>query len=152
MKSKTCLILLVAFSWTMAVAVVRGEAAEPMLSHSVYFKLHDRSQESKQKLVEACRKYLSGHPGTVWFATGMRAEEFDREVNDRDYDVALYLVFQNREAHDRYQVAPRHEQFIEEQRENWASVRVFDSWIQPDAVEGGTIRTGVGQGATSSSD
>jgi outer membrane protein assembly factor BamB len=152
MKSKSCLILVAAFALTVAAAVVRGEAAEPLLSHSVYFKLNDRSQESKQKLVEACRKYLTGHPGTVWFATGMRAEEFDREVNDRDYDVALYLVFQNQEAHDRYQVAPRHDQFIEEQRENWASVRVFDSWIQPDAVEGGTKETGVGPSATSSMD
>jgi hypothetical protein len=138
MKFKLCLILVGALVWSAAVSVVHAQAVEPMLSHSVYFKLKDRSDESKQKLVEACRKYLTGHPGTVWFATGVRAEEFDREVNDRDYDVALYLVFANKAAHDKYQDAPRHDQFIEEQRHNWASVRVFDSWIEPDATQSET--------------
>jgi hypothetical protein len=150
MKSMLFQILVGMLALTTVVSKVSSEPVEPMLSHSVYFKLKDPSDESKQNLVKACRQYLSGHPGTVWFATGTRAEEFDRGVNDRDYDVALYLVFVNRAAHDRYQVAPRHDQFIEEQRHNWASVRVFDSWIQADAVEIGTKpEVGAGVGAAS---
>jgi outer membrane protein assembly factor BamB len=139
MKSKFYPMLLGVLVLTTGVSIARSEPAEPLLSHSVYFKLNEPSEAAKRDLVEACRKYLSGHPGTVWFATGVRAEAFDREVNDRDYDVALYLVFANEAAHDRYQDAPRHDQFIEEQSHNWASVRVFDSWIQPDAVEAGAI-------------
>jgi hypothetical protein len=101
-----------------------------MLAHMVYFKLNDRSSEMKARLVEACHLYLSGHPGTVFFACGTLCEELDREVNDRDFDVALHVVFRTKEDHDAYQVAPRHNQFIEENRANWAKVRVFDSVVQ----------------------
>jgi len=51
-------------------------------------------------------------------------------VNDRDWDVALHLYFKNRASHDRYQEAPRHKQFTDEQRGNWKRVRVFDSWVE----------------------
>jgi hypothetical protein len=37
------------------------------------------------------------------------------------------VVFESRAAHDAYQVAPRHVQFIEENKANWAKVRVFDA-------------------------
>ena len=46
-------------------------------------------------------------------------------------DVALHVVFDSRDAHDAYQTAPRHLQFIEENRADWAKVRVFDSYIHP---------------------
>ena len=41
-----------------------------MLGHMVYFTLHDHSTEAIQVLVDACREYLSGHPGTVFFSAG----------------------------------------------------------------------------------
>jgi hypothetical protein len=105
-------------------------AAERMLAHNVYFSLIDRSPAAKARLVEACRKYLSGHPGTVFFAAGTLAEELDRPVNDRDFDVALHLIFQSQKHHDDYQVAPRHEQFVEENKATWKKVRVFDSLVE----------------------
>lgn len=98
-----------------------------LLVHNVYFTLKDRSEAARQKLLAACRTYLTGHPGTVFFACGTLAEELQRDVNDRDFDVALHLIFQDQAAHDAYQAAPRHEQFIAENRANWAKVRVFDS-------------------------
>ena len=48
-------------------------------------------------------------------------------MNDREFDVVLNVVFQNRQAHDAYQVALRHNQFLAEEKANWAKVRVFDS-------------------------
>jgi outer membrane protein assembly factor BamB len=130
MRKIVCWLVTVTVMMTTGVAVYAGEPAGPHLSHSVYFKLKNPTNEARRSLVDACHKYLSGHPGTVWFAAGTVAEEFDRPVNVRDYDVALYIVFADREAHDRYQSAPRHERFIEEQRDNWAAVRVFDSWVR----------------------
>jgi hypothetical protein len=50
-------------------------------------------------------------------------------VNDQDFDVALHLVFRDKAAHDAYQVAPKHQQFIEESQDNWKQVRVFDSYV-----------------------
>jgi len=98
-----------------------------MIGHMVYFTLKDSTPANRTKLVEACKKYLTGHAGTIYFATDVLAEEFTREVNDRQWDVALHLVFQDKAAHDKYQDHPRHEVFINENKETWKTVRVFDS-------------------------
>jgi hypothetical protein len=105
-------------------------AANTMLAHNVYFSLKDNSPAAKKKLVDACKKYLSKHPGTVFFAAGVLAEVLKREVNDRDFDVGLHIVFDSQASHDKYQDAPLHKQFIEENKENWKKVRVFDSVVE----------------------
>lgn len=101
----------------------------PMIGHMVFFTLRDNAPAKVQALVAACEQHLTGHPGEVFFAAGVRAKEFDREVNDKDWDVALHLVFRTKADHDRYQEAPRHQRFIDENRANWKTVRVFDSEI-----------------------
>lgn len=98
-----------------------------MLGHMVYFTLKDRSPAAVQKLVADCHKYLTDHPGTAFFAAGTLVPDLTRPVNQTDFDVALQVVFESRAAHDAYQVAPRHLQFIEENKPNWAQVRVFDA-------------------------
>ena len=105
------------------------EPAAPRLAHMVYFTLKDDSPASRAKLVAACEKYLSGHEGTVHFSTGTLADDMKRDVNDRDFDVALNLVFKSKAAHDTYQSHPRHLSFIEENQSDWAKVRVFDSYL-----------------------
>ena len=77
----------------------------------------------------ACKELLTGHPGTLFFACGMLAHELDREVNVRDFDVALHLVFESQAAHDAYQDAPRHHRFVAAHKPTWAKVRVFDSVV-----------------------
>jgi len=101
-----------------------------MLAHMVYFTLKDRSPAAVQKMVEACQTYLPGHPGILFFAAGTVVPDLTRPVNQTDFDVALQMVFDSREAHDAYQQAPRHLQFIAENKETWAQVRVFDSWAK----------------------
>ncbi len=101
--------------------------AEPMLAHVVYFTLKDQSPAGKQKQLDACKKYLTDHPGVIYFGVGTRNGELSREVNDKDFDVGLHVVFMNRAAHDHYQASPRHVQFIEESKPGWAKVRVFDA-------------------------
>lgn len=100
-----------------------------MLAHTVFFTLKDHSPQACRRMVEACRKYLNGHPGTVHFSAGARAEQYQRDVNDRDFHVALHLVFESAAAHDAYQTAERHQAFIAENKENWSQVRVFDSHV-----------------------
>jgi hypothetical protein len=101
-----------------------------MLAHNVYFTLKDNSAAAKEKMVAACKKYLSQHPGTVFFAAGVLAEDLKRDVNIRDFDVALHVIFDSKEAHDRYQEAALHKQFIAENKENWEKVSVFDSVVR----------------------
>ncbi len=99
------------------------------LAHNVFFSLHDRSATARHRLLDACHKYLAPHPGIVFFACGVLADELRREVNDRDFDVALHIVFTDQAAHDRYQETPDHLQFIAENKANWKKVRVFDSSV-----------------------
>jgi hypothetical protein len=96
----------------------------------VFFTLVDPSGDARARLVAACRKYLTDHDGSVFFSVGTRADAFARPVNVRDWDVALHIHFRDQDSHDRYQEAPRHQQFIEEQQGNWKTVRVFDSWVE----------------------
>ena len=66
----------------------------------------------------------------MFFSAGVIAEDFKRDVNDRDWDVALHLVFADKAAHDKYQNDQRHIQFINENKAGWAKVRVFDSYVE----------------------
>ena len=100
--------------------------ADSKFSHMVYFTLKDSSTEACEQLVAACKKWLTEHPGTEYFAVGTLANT-TRDVNDREYHVTLNLIFKDRASHDAYQVAERHDQFIAENKENWAKVRVFDA-------------------------
>ena len=101
-----------------------------MLAHDVFFSLKDNSSQAKETLIAACKKCLTDHPGTVWFAVGPLAEEMKRDVNDRDFDVALHLVFKDKAAHDQYSQSERHQTFIKETKDNWKRVRVFDSYVE----------------------
>jgi hypothetical protein len=101
--------------------------ASGMLAHIVYFTLKDNSAAAVQKQVEACKKYLTDHPGTLFFAVGTRTADLNREVNDKEFDVGLHVIFKSRADHDVYQTAPRHLKFIEECKPNWAKARVFDA-------------------------
>jgi len=101
-----------------------------MIAHTVFFTLHDRSEAARVKLVKACRLYLTGHPGLVFFACGTIEPAYNRPVNDLEFDVSLHMIFADRPAHDAYQVAPRHQQFIDENKADWARVRVFDSEVE----------------------
>jgi hypothetical protein len=102
----------------------------PVFAHDVYFTLHDPSPAAREELVAACRRYLSGHDGTVSFAAGLRAQEMQREVNDTGFDVSLHVSFEDKAAHDAYQEHARHKEFITAMSSNWRTVRVFDSWIE----------------------
>ncbi len=99
----------------------------PQLSHMVYFTLQDDSDAKKLELINACKKYLVNHPGVVYFSVGSLNKELARPVNDRGYHVTINVVFDSIDSHNLYQVAPRHLEFIAEQKANWKQVRIFDS-------------------------
>jgi len=110
--------------------LVISRRKSPHLVHDVYFTLNDDSEAGRAKLVDDCYKYLSNHPGVVFFAAGELVESHKREVNVRDWDVGLHIVFKTKDHHDRYQEAADHHKFIELNQDNWSSVRVFDSFIK----------------------
>ena len=120
----TAMLLASTFLSGLAMA---DDATEPMLTHAVYFDLKQDDAASVQALIDGCYEYLAPHDGIVYFSAGARHVDYQRDVNDLGFDVALTIVFENTAAQDAYQVTEPHLQFIEEFNENWASVRVFDS-------------------------
>lgn len=105
----------------------RNDTSGARLVHNVFFTLRDDTDEARGALVEACYSSLSELPGISYFSAGVRDEGIDGSANDRDFDVSLTVVFEDRAAHDRYLVDPAHVAFVEAQRSNWQVVRVFDS-------------------------
>jgi hypothetical protein len=106
------------------------EKQSTMVSHDVYFTLKESTPDARKKLVAACRKYLSGHEGEVFYAAGTLAESLKRKVNDRDFDVALHIVFKDMASYEKYAEAKRHLQFIDENKDSFKNVRVFDSIVE----------------------
>ena len=113
-----------------------GPKHPTLLSHDVYFSLHDPSPAAAAKLVEACKMHLLRHPGVLFFAAGTLCRELERPVNDRGFDVALHIVFRDKASHDAYQKAAGHIRFIEENKPDWKQVRVFDSFVERLEAEG----------------
>jgi hypothetical protein len=101
----------------------------PRLAHNVFFKLKDNSPANVEALVASCKKYLNVQAGIVFFAAGSLCAELDRDVNDRNWDVGLHIVFVDKPAHDAYQDDATHNRFVTENKPNWAAVRVFDSLV-----------------------
>ena len=115
-----------------AVARLAGRA-EPQLAHMVFFALKDHSKDSRERFIASCDQYLSNHEGTVYYSVGTIAEDKDVEepVSVKDFDVALHVVFENKAAKAKYLASERHKQFVDENRESFAGVRVFDSFLKP---------------------
>lgn len=107
-------------------------SAAPRLAHMVFFSLKDRSKESREKFVASCQKYLTGHPGTLYISFGTIAEDVVEAPSVRDFDVALHIVFENKEANAEYQKSKRHVEFVQENKALFAGVKVFDSYLAPD--------------------
>jgi hypothetical protein len=108
-----------------------GADEGPQVAHMVYFKLKDGSGANRAKLAAACKLFLTGHDGTVSFAVGTLAGDLNGPFNDHDFDVSLHLVFVSKAALDKYHAHARHDKFLEENKESWEKVRVFDSYLSP---------------------
>jgi Stress responsive A/B Barrel Domain len=106
-----------------------GDDDGPQVAHMVYFKLKDGSGANRAKLAAACKLFLTGHEGAVSFAVGTLAGDLNGPFNDRGYDVSLHLVFVNKAALDKYHAHSRHDKFLEENKDTWEKVRVFDSYL-----------------------
>ncbi|HVI45937.1 MAG TPA: Dabb family protein [Chitinophaga sp.] len=60
------------------------------------------------------------------FNVGKPAETF-RPVIDKSYSYNLICVFDNMDAHDKYQVHPVHLNFVENCKQYWEKVVIFDA-------------------------
>ena len=114
-----------ALALALTLAPVYALGAEQ--AHMVFFKLSDPSAKSREHFAGLCHKYLAKIPGITYFSVGGLADDLDRDVNDKDFDVALHVVFKDRKAYDVYATHPQHLKLIEVGQPLWTKVRVFDS-------------------------
>ncbi len=107
------------------------EGKEPKIAHAVFFTLADKSPEGLAKFLEAVNT-LNTPPQASYrfFATGERMPGLDRDVNDKEFDVALFIVFADRKGFDDYIPSASHLKFVEANKTKWKGVRVFDSTLQ----------------------
>jgi hypothetical protein len=103
-----------------------------MIAHNVYFTLNDSSSAVVQGMVDDCHRYLAKLPGIIFYAAGT-CSDVERSSSDRDYDVALHIVFEDRAALDVYMTHPKHVEFINKHGNNWKDLRVFDSCVSSGA-------------------
>lgn len=98
-------------------------------AHMVFFTLTDRSMTTRTRFVEACHRYLAGHDGQTHFSVGTRATEMQRPVNDLSFNVAMHMIFIDKEAYEAYTRDPRHEEFVTATAGLSTDRRVFDSYL-----------------------
>jgi hypothetical protein len=105
-------------------------SGDSMVGHMVYFKLKEPTPESRKRLVALCHELCKGHPGEVFFAVGEMCKDFNRDVNDHNWDVALHIIFRSKADHDYYQYqSERHQRFVATEKGLASRPRVFDSLI-----------------------
>lgn len=123
---------------TLAIALAAVPSARPdekakggtRLAHSVFINLKDHTPEARARLAASCHKHLDAIEGATSFAVGTIAEDVvEPKVSVRDFDVSLLVVFESREAKAKYLVDPRHVKFVEENKDSFAGVRVFDTYL-----------------------
>ena len=98
-----------------------------MLSHSVFFTLHDNSPAAVERLVTACKTHLSGHAAQVLCRRNPRRRMPTGGQRSRFRRGAARGLRGRRPCTIDYQQHPRHLRFIEENRENSGNTFAFST-------------------------
>jgi Stress responsive A/B Barrel Domain len=97
-----------------------------MFVHTVYFWLRRDLDAAQLQCFSAGLESLKTIPSTGGSFTG-RPASTARPVIDRTYDFALTCLFKDQAEHDVYQVHPTHLAFLENCRDLWIRVLVYDA-------------------------
>lgn len=84
-----------------------------MFSHVVIFWTKPEVPDAAAQLLAGMERYLKPIPGALSFHMG-RMVPSHRPVVDQSYQVALNLVFPDKQTQDAYQVHPLHIEFVEQ--------------------------------------
>jgi hypothetical protein len=95
--------------------------------HMVFFWMKEPDNRNHQAKFEASlSKFITGSPQVISSHIGKPAGT-DREVVDNSYQYCLAVTFATEADHNIYQEDPAHHAFIEECKELWTHVQVYDS-------------------------
>jgi hypothetical protein len=97
-----------------------------MFSHVVIFWTKPDRPNAADDLIAGAKRYLQPIPGVIQFHMGRMARS-ERPVVDQTYQVALNIIFPDKQTQDDYQVHPLHVEFVEKVfKPNCARVVVYD--------------------------
>jgi hypothetical protein len=97
-----------------------------MFSHVVIFWTDPKKASAADELLAGAQKYLAAIPGVLHFHVG-RMVPSHRSVVDQSYQIALNLVFTDKQTQDAYQEHPLHLEFVEKAfKPNCVKVTVYD--------------------------
>ncbi len=82
-----------------------------MFSHVVIFWTDPAVPNAAEGVIANANKYLKSVPGILHFHVGKMATSV-RPVVDQSYQVALNIVFTDKQAQDDYQAHPQHLEFV----------------------------------------
>ena len=97
-----------------------------MLSHHVLFWLKETTTEVQKKAFRASLETLKGVTSVRSFHVGVPST-ISRAVVDTTYTFSLLLSFDDLAGHDEYQVDPLHKAFLDEFRETFEKVVIYDA-------------------------
>ena len=97
-----------------------------MFVHHVYFWLNNPSSKEDLNNLAVGLKSLKSIDYVKIFHVGKPADT-NRDVIDTSYSLSLLLCFENKALQDDYQVDPVHLKFIENCKQLWKKVVVYDS-------------------------
>lgn len=105
---------------------VSAVESQPRFIHTVLFWLKpDTPEQRRDQLIRDCKEILGGIPSVRYLAAGVPAGT-PRDVVDNSYQVALVVHFDDAAGHDAYQVAEKHQEFIDRNLDIWERVQVYD--------------------------
>ena len=103
------------------------ESIKGKFEHVVLFYLKNpESQKDKDKLEKGLRDLIKASEFIVSAHLGVPAMT-DREVVDNSYSFNYTVTFNSKEDQDKYQVEEVHLEFIDEYKELWDKVIIYDS-------------------------
>ena len=97
-----------------------------MLSHHVLFWVKNTITETQKKAFQASLETLAAVETVQSIHVGVPSS-ISRAVVDTTYTFSLVLMFEDLAGHDVYQEHPLHKAFLEEFRETFEKVIIYDS-------------------------
>ena len=112
---------------TISACSNRNSDLSQLFVHHVFFWL---KEPDNKEAMDKCKHELNRLVTieTIRFKHVGEPADTDREVIDNSYQFSLLLIFDNKKGHDIYQEHEKHKIFIEECKDLWENVLVYDSW------------------------
>lgn len=104
----------------------------PTLMHTVYIWLKDDLSEADENGFVNSSKTLGNIQSVARFRMGIPEKTESREVVDNSYSYAFNIEFNSVQDQEDYQIDPIHLKFVEDNKDKWTKVIVYDNQVDEE--------------------